>query len=1188
MNDPIKIIFRFKNNNKRIQHNMYIFIGEVPKNIISILNKIKELSLYNTFITLSKIEYDRLVKFYGDDWYRKFFNTYHINFTVHIIRKSTQQQKEIIKKYGKSWYNMHIEEHKISMDKIYYTYEALIKDEILRREMRKRKIKIKDDEERMVNYVTQKKREITDVSKIETKRITPEEMEDSSIKENTYDMLRQHDYNSLSSISSLPGGLLSSDDNNTDSYIKEIAMLRQHDYNSSSSISSLPGGLLSSNSDNSIDREREINRDLGRLVEQINRSIKNKYGQYGGDMADTTEAMSTVSTDLVQPDPLKPGDDDRDGMVEFEEGLESHEILKDEDMNLEEIEKLYQDMDVDVDKNTIKTSELIKKALRDEKILKKTKTKMVEFDTSKDRLLHDEQLKNDVMKHYITSQYIFKDDTIKMIKNKICCSIKNNSMFGKNTYLLPSRQYLWSEYYFSNKIEKVMVGQKWIKRTNLLHIDVEPNNNFRQYEELRDNLKLLRDNIKRYGSKIKREDDDFNILYDYDKYYTNNEIYLRDVYSEFGKGYSPSPEVLKNIMDVYIRIYFPKINQDDVKNIVSYVNGDDQIEGNKIRTIYENINNDLIIENQIMKNVEDTKKNPEYKDIFKGNYITQSVIHVGLHLLKNTKINLFRIFNEFITTNTYPFIQYQKADGHIIFKYNKKDIFNYASKKENIDVLSKWFENASYGISFKVKIVEKNITKFMAINLNETGRIEYKTQWKEEDMATIKDIKNTYNYVKDLVIKLNKEKNKVKIEIPQNNEFKYAFINTIQNFELPEKFIINHNDLSEFSRYFYPYIALVIAPRKRRAKIKKEEEVSKYGTYLRYKRVSKYENIARIEQRILYFMRNYEYNDQSLANEISKQFNSTLEKAIHEIERVRKKYPKIKRSRKILKRLENIPKYKPPGIGIDIQGKSRTRYKIRISGVRTKEQLDRIITFMNILIYLYVETYLYKRPERKVLKETLKKLTNIARRRNKVADIVNYEKDYKTIKHMTQFDKKRIGFKPEKGQNQWTRSCQNSGKDKRRRPQQYISEFDLRKKKFRFNKKTSIYERKVIIKKGRKKSEVTIRAVGLKSTTDDGAEGTMIYYTCDPDNNGDHIHIGFLSRSNNPHGQCMPCCFKKDMMLSKNKEKSDYFMKCIGEIMVKKKEKGKIVGDILYILQDTNKIQKGRIGFLPKYLDLFF
>ena len=70
------------------------------------------------------------------------------------------------------------------------------------------------------------------------------------------------------------------------------------------------------------------------------------------------------------------------------------------------------------------------------------------------------------------------------------------------------------------------------------------------------------------------------------------------------------------------------------------------------------------------------------------------------------------------------------------------------------------------------------------------------------------------------------------------------------------------------------------------------------------------------------------------------------ERAMEEIERVKNKYPNIKKSRKILKKLENIPKYKPPGIGIDIQGKQRDRYKIRISGARDKEQLDRIIRLL--------------------------------------------------------------------------------------------------------------------------------------------------------------------------------------------------------------------------------------------------
>ena len=52
----------------------------------------------------------------------------------------------------------------------------------------------------------------------------------------------------------------------------------------------------------------------------------------------------------------------------------------------------------------------------------------------------------------------------------------------------------------------------------------------------------------------------------------------------------------------------------------------------------------------------------------------------------------------------------------------------------------------------------------MAINLMKLDRIEYKTQWKEENMATIEDIKKTYDYVRDLIEKINSENNKVKFE----------------------------------------------------------------------------------------------------------------------------------------------------------------------------------------------------------------------------------------------------------------------------------------------------------------------------------------------------------------------------------------------------------------------------------------
>ena len=66
----------------------------------------------------------------------------------------------------------------------------------------------------------------------------------------------------------------------------------------------------------------------------------------------------------------------------------------------------------------------------------------------------------------------------------------------------------------------------------------------------------------------------------------------------------------------------------------------------------------------------------------------------------------------------------------------------------------------------------------------------------------------------------------------------------------------------------------------------------------------------------------------------------------------------------------------------------------------------------------------------------------------------------------------------------------------------------------------------------------------------------------------------------------MPCCFKKDPAISKNKEKKDYHFRCLGKLVTDNKSK-KLMGDKLYILQDSNKIQDGRFGYLPDYLDLY-
>jgi hypothetical protein len=70
-------------------------------------------------------------------------------------------------------------------------------------------------------------------------------------------------------------------------------------------------------------------------------------------------------------------------------------------------------------------------------------------------------------------------------------------------------------------------------------------------------------------------------------------------------------------------------------------------------------------------------------------------------------------------------------------------------------------------------------------------------------------------------------------------------------------------------------------------------------------------------------------------------------------------------------------------------------------------------------------------------KDKLKTLINIAKRRNKVDDIIETTEIVKTVKQITKLDKERLGYKPEKGQNQWTRNCQNSGDNKKRRPIPY-------------------------------------------------------------------------------------------------------------------------------------------------------
>ncbi len=1089
MKDPIKIIHKFKNNNRRIQYKVYVFIGSlVPKEITKILDLIADKDLYSTLNTLSKNDYLELEKLYGEYWYEKFFISYHINAQRNAINSTGVKKKSIEAKYGKEWYGKHIVEPPVK--KVSYSFSASYYNYLLLRN------KIKTQ----TRKVEMDFRTYGDIEKPVSSSLVLKEFEEPN-----------------------------------------FAQANQ------------TGG----------------NQDLNDESEDDNEQTEQNENNKDEDNDEDEEETQVISEE------------------DFEEQVE-------EDFNLDEITKLYTTADVESSKTIIETSKLISDAINDKKWEKSSDNLEKKYDDTQEELTYDAKLEDIYKKYYITEQFIFKDDTIKTMRQKISVTVPISDKFGKSIRILPETQYFWSEYDYANKQDMVMIGQKWIRRNELLKIDIKPNENIKVYEKLRNNLSYLKDS---FGYKIKREDDETNIVRFYENFMTMNEIFMLDLYNDLGLNYNPEPEEKRNLYDVYINIYYPLVSYERLEQIIQMLNGKNEKENQFIESQFGTIRNDVKLETEIENTVEKAKIDlGKFDKLFSKNHIIQSIIHVNISDTKNitgttsdSKFNLYRIFDSFIVNQKYPFIQYQTPDSQLTYKF-----FTQAEKIDNQDVLAKWFENAPYGISFKIKINNEKIKtndKYISINLHETGRIEYKITWKEDDEATVDDINETYNYVRDLLKKINSENKKIKFMLPPDDRFKYAFINTIQKFTIPENFKINHNDLSEFSRFFFPYVSLVIEPKKRKSK-KQEEEVeesSKYGTYLRYKRISKYENRTKMHLRILYFLRNYELNDRELIDEISKQFNITSDVSAKELDYVREKYQKvIKKSSKLLKKLKTLPKSKPPGIGIDIQGRDKDRYKIRITGARNKDQLDEIIDFMKVLIYLYVETYLYKKKEFQKLKDTLKNLSKIAKRRNKVIEVVEYETTIKTVKAITSLDKARLGFKPEKGQNQWTRSCQNSGTDKKRRPD--ITPGDqiekLVKDGYKLNKQNGYYEKSIEMKIKGKIYKTVIKAIKLP-----GENNTFNFFSCDPSENQEHMYIGFLARGNNPNDLCMPCCFKKDQLVAANKDKKNYFLKCLGEQTKEEKiEKNSIanLGDKLYILQDTNKIQEGRFIYLPKYLDIFF
>ena len=134
--------------------------------------------------------------------------------------------------------------------------------------------------------------------------------------------------------------------------------------------------------------------------------------------------------------------------------------------------------------------------------------------------------------------------------------------------------------------------------------------------------------------------------------------------------------------------------------------------------------------------------------------------------------------------------------------------------------------------------------------------------------------------------------------------------------------------------------------------------------------------------------------------------------------------------------INNISKINQQGISIDIQGKTSQNYTVRISGIKSKNQMNTIVLFINVLFKFYYNVFVKRNNFYFEKIVTLSQISLIAQYKNDVIDIVkntdddnadadnetdnvNYNVDDRTSKKQTfkTKDKNRLSFRPLKGQN---------------------------------------------------------------------------------------------------------------------------------------------------------------------------
>jgi hypothetical protein len=371
----------------------------------------------------------------------------------------------------------------------------------------------------------------------------------------------------------------------------------------------------------------------GRIkIERLKKQFDEEKDQVGGDSEDI---------------PFSADEDEELDSNENEEQEPEQEQIEPEleEFDAENIEEMHL-INEDIDNEAEKTKKQLDNILEEEANIAKTrKERNIEFSTDNMKNNYSAEISDIVEKKYIFSQFIYSDDTILTMKKKICIAIEKNKEFESSMpYFIPARIYTWAEYTFNHfdgkkyieTNDSLMLGRNWLKQNNILQIETIPLENFHDYEILKGHLGVIKEGMGRYGSRIHTEDTNHMILQDYNDYLSSNEIFFTDIYTELGLHYNPSKEIINNVKDLFVKIYFTE-SEYDLPQILEYLNDNKDAELKKIRQIITTIDNDLSLENHVMHYVEEEYDNSkDYEHYFKDNFITQTTTHVSLYI---TNIN---------------------------------------------------------------------------------------------------------------------------------------------------------------------------------------------------------------------------------------------------------------------------------------------------------------------------------------------------------------------------------------------------------------------------------------------------------------------------------------------------------------------------------------------------------------------